>query len=222
MRRNFEIFKEEGIDSIITPVPSCYKMFLEDYPEILPDWNIQVKNIWEILLDRLKVKSRLIKYKAMETVTYHDSCYLGRYCNIYDEPREILELIGYEIREMADFKVNSMCCGSCGGLLRTNPEIADKIAKERILQAKRIGVKKIIVASIENYRLLNKNIGDSGIEVLELSEVLAIALGLKKKTPEEEEIADEEQILLETEANIRLKEEIKEEDYYDKEEDWEK
>ncbi len=229
-RKNFEIFKEQGFDSIITSSPECYKMFLQNYFEILPDWNIKVRNIWEIILKKLKGKSRLIKYKAMGVVSFHDNCYLGRYCGVYDEPRQILEAIGYEIKEMYNFGENSFCCGSCGGLDRTNPELANKIARERILQAKRIGVKKIVVVGFDNYNLLKKNIKDSDVEVLELSEVLGLALGIegvKKESDEfiegEEEIleenSNEKEVLKEAKANMQLQEELKEEDYYEDLED---
>ena len=222
-RRNFEIFKEKGIKSLITNSPEAYKMFLEDYPEILPDWNIHVRNLWDIISERLESRPRLIKNKALEIVTYHDSCYLCRYCGVYEEPRKILELIGYEIKEMPDTKLDSVCCGSCGGLARTNLKLANEVAKQRILQAKRIGVKKMIVASMENYQLLKKNSGDSGVEILELSEVLALALGIKKKEPEfvEEEISDEEQIISDIESNKKLKNALDDEN--DEEvKDWEK
>jgi len=215
-RRNFEIFKEEEIDSIITNSPCCYKMFLQDYSELLPDWDIEVRDVWDVILEKLENKPDLIRHKAMEVVTYHDSCYLGRYCGVYDAPRKIMELIGYEIKEMEDFKESSICCGSCGGLPRTNPELANKIAKQRILQAKRIGVDKIVVCSLEAYDLLKKNSLDSGVEVLEFSEVLAVALGISKREDfEEEYVSDEEKILLETKSNIDFEEELKEEDYYD-------
>lgn len=219
-RRNFEIFKEESITSIITNSPDCYKMFLLNYRDLLPDWNIEVKNVWGIIKEKLEFKPRLIKHKAMEIVTYHDNCYLGRYCEIYDEPRRILELAGYQVKEMSDARENSVCAGSCGGLPRTNPRLADKIARERMLQAKRIGVKKIVVASLDNYALLKKHSEDIGIEVLELADVLALALGIKKKEVEmsdeevREDIEDEKKILLETGANMKRREEIKEEDYY--------
>jgi len=141
----------------------------------------------------------------MEVVTYHDPCYLGRYCKVYEEPRKILELIGYDIREMDNSKENSFCCGSCGGLPRISPVLANKIAEERILQVKRIGLKEMIVVGFENYSLLKNNSKD--IEVLELSEVLANALGIKKIDTLEEPIEGEERILLETKANIRLQDE---------------
>jgi Fe-S oxidoreductase len=158
-------------------------------------------------LERLQNKHKLIKYKAMEIVGFHDSCYLGRYCGIYDEPRKILELVGYEVRELPDSRENSLCCGSCGGLPFFNPQLASRLAKERILQAKRLGIRKLIVCSFENYDLL-KNNSDGSVEILELSEVLALALGIKVK----EEVG-EGQILEEAKANIELAEELKEEGY---------
>jgi Fe-S oxidoreductase len=206
-RRNFEIFKEEGITEIITSSPGCYKMFLQNYPELLPDWNITVQNVWKIILDRLENKPRLIKYRAMETVTLQDSCYLGRYCGIYDEPRRILEIIGYEIREMPDNRENSFCSGSCGGLPRTNPELAAAIARERILQAKRIGIKKMVVLSVDTYLLLKKPAEEEGIQVIEISDALGLALGIRKKDIDEEGREKEEEMVLDlTEEKNKIEE----------------
>jgi Fe-S oxidoreductase len=203
------MFNEENVRSIITTSPDCYKAFLKDYPEMLPDWKIEVKNIWKLIADKLESKSRLVKVNAMELVTFHDNCYLGRYCNVYDEPRKILNLIGYEVKELPDARENSICCGSCGGLARTNPELASKIARQRILQAKRLKIKKMIVTSLDNYKLLKRNAQDD-VEVLELSEVLAIALGLKKREREEpeEETVEGEQEILDAESSRRFEEEL--------------
>jgi len=180
-RRNFEIFKEEKIDKIITPCPVCYKMFKQDYPELLPDWNIEVINIWDLILNKLSEKPSLIKNKENSEIGFQDSCYLGRYSKIYEEPRKILSLIGYKIKEMKDNKENSQCCGSCGGLPRINSTLANKSAKERLLQAKRTGIKKLIVCSLEEYDLLKKNSNEIGIDILEFTDVLALALGIKNK-----------------------------------------
>ncbi len=195
IRENFEIFKIEEAKKILTTSPECYKMFLQNYEEVLPDWDIEVINTWTLILKQLLKKHRAIKKKAMETVTFHDSCYLGRYSGIYEEPRKILESIGYEIKEMDNSREESFCCGSCGGLRFTNPKLADELAKERILQAKRIGVKKIIVTGFENYDLLKRNIGDKKIEVIEMSEALAHALEINKADYSYESIEGEEVIL---------------------------
>jgi len=186
-RKKFELLKENGIKKIITNCPGCYKMFKHNYSEFLPDWNIEVTDIWKLILEKLMNKPKLIKYRADEKVTYNDSCYLGRYCGIYDEPRKILELIGYAIEEICDSRENSICSGSCGSLVIINLELADRIARQRLLQAKRTGVKKIIVSSMKNYDLLKKNAEGLGIEVLELSDVIAVALGIKIKEKAVEE-----------------------------------
>lgn len=219
-RKNFSLLSEENIKSIITNSPSCYKMLSQNYPEILPDWNIKTINLWDLILEKLRTKHRLIKYKAMELITFHDSCYLGRHSKIYEAPRKILEAIGYKIIEMDNSREDSFCCGSCGNLPITNISLANKIAKERVLQAKRIGIKKMIVCSFDNYNLLKRNTGDSGVEILELSEVLARSLKIKEVEKTEEEIEGEDKILIETRANMRLQEEINEEDYYDNPQDY--
>jgi len=179
IKNNFKKFKERGIKKIIATEPGCYKIFNEEYSKVLPYWDIKVLNIWEIILDKIIKKRWLIEEKD-EIVTFHDSCYLGRYSGIYDSPREILKMLGYKIREMDNNKKNSFCCGSCGGLARVSSELANKIAKERLLQAKRIGVSKMIVVGFENYSLLKDNSDGSGVEVFELSEILADALGIKQ------------------------------------------
>ncbi len=188
-RRNFEIFKEEKIDKILAPCPVCYKMFREDYKKFLPEWNIEVLNVWKIILDKLEEKPGLVKNKIEEDkgTGLQDSCYMGRYCGIYEEPREIAKLIGYKIKEIKDNRENSLCSGSCGGLPRTNPELADKTAREKLLQFKRAGIKKLIVCSLEEYELLKKNSAETKIEVLEFSEVLGNALGLIQKQEEKQE-----------------------------------
>lgn len=180
VRKNFDMFKEEEVTSIITNSPCCYKMFSIDYGKMIPDWDIETKNVWRIIVAKLEAKPGLIKYKGNGVVTYQDSCYLGRYCDIYDEPRKILELIGYDVKEMPESREESVCCGSCGGIPRTNPELADEIAKKRIMQAKRIGIRRIVVCSLEEYELLKKNSEGLGVEIMEMSDVLGLALGLKK------------------------------------------
>ncbi len=81
---------------------------------------------------------------------------------------------------MDNSRENSFCCGSCGGLPRVSKNLSDNIAKERILQAKRIGVRKMIVVGFENYSLLKENVGDSDIEILELGMILADSLEIRK------------------------------------------
>ncbi|MEN9626298.1 MAG: iron-sulfur-binding reductase [archaeon] len=193
-RDNFDFLKGQKVTKIITNSPECYKMLAQTYKQLIPDWDIPVENIWEILLKKLEKRPSLVKVSARETITYHDNCYLGRYCKVYEEPRAILKLLGYDLREMDNTKENSFCCGSCGGLTFVDPELADNLARERLLQAKRIGVTKMVVCSFDNYNLLQKQSEKAGVTVLELSHVLARALGITVQE-QIEEISNENNII---------------------------
>ncbi len=128
-KKNFEIFKKRKINKIITPCPGCYNMFHNEYPNLIRDWNIEVEYAWITILKKLKKKK--IKNKTHEIVTYHDPCHLGRYSGIYEEPREIIRLLGGNLKEMKSNHENAQCCGAGGGLRSNFPTTAKKIAKNR-------------------------------------------------------------------------------------------
>ena len=133
-KRNFELFKRSKITKIITSCPSCYHTFKDVYPEFVKDWNIEIEHATVSILNALK--KRGIKYKGKDedrkVVTYHDSCHLGRYSGIYEEPREVIELLGGKIKELKENRENAMCCGAGGGLRANFPDTAKKAAKIRV------------------------------------------------------------------------------------------
>ena len=183
-RKNFEIFKKYNTRKIITNCPACYKT-LKEYKEMIPDWNIEVEHIITTILNHLRKKD--ISYPTKEKVTYHDPCHLGRHSGIYEEPREILNRLGYEIIEMRNNRQDALCCGGGAGLRVNNPELAKKIAEKRISQAKDIKVKKIITPCPLCFtHMLNKE-----IEIEEFSYAVAEALGLK---PEKTKSIDTDEI----------------------------
>lgn len=141
-RKNLELFKQHSIKKIITNCPACFKTFFQEYKEMLPDWKIEVEHTNNLILNYLKKKA--INKGFKEKVAYHDPCHLGRHLGMYDVPREILGRFGYEVVEMKHNKENSLCCGGGAGLKANNPELANKIAKMRVEEAKQAGVKKII------------------------------------------------------------------------------
>lgn len=135
-QKNFELFKEKNITKIITNCPSCYHAFQSLYPALVKEWNIEIEHATISILNALKKKKIKDKKGDKEKVTYHDPCHLGRYENIYDEPREVIERLGGKIIEMKKTKENAMCCGGGGGVRSNNPILAKQIAKFRVLQTK--------------------------------------------------------------------------------------
>ena len=133
-KKNFELFKKNGITKIMTNCPSCYHTFKDIYPELIRDWNIEVEHVTVSILNALE--RRKIRYKGSEEdrkiVSYHDPCHLGRYSEIYEEPRRVIKLLGGKILEMKNNRKNAICCGGGGGVRANFSEIAKAIVKKRI------------------------------------------------------------------------------------------
>jgi heterodisulfide reductase subunit D len=159
-KKNLELFRQYGVARIITNCPACYHMLKTEY-------GLNVEHITQTVMKNL---SRFDKDRFKgERITYHDPCHLGRYSDIYDEPRKILEYLGFEVVELRDNREKSLCCGGGGGLRGYNLEVARKIAKLRL---KGVKTKKIITPCPMCYSHLKESAKDTGIEVLEFSEVL--------------------------------------------------
>lgn len=52
-----------------------------------------------------------------EPVTFHDSCNNARSCGLFEEPRELLELVCMDFREMYPNRAENYCCTGGGGAM---------------------------------------------------------------------------------------------------------
>jgi Fe-S oxidoreductase/nitrate reductase gamma subunit len=112
---NIETLMKYGVRKIITQCPHAYNTLKNEYPEFGLE-GVEVYHHTEILAELIK-DSKLKSSKTLsETVTYHDPCYLGRYNQVFDAPRFILESIpGISIKSIDNEKSKSTCCGGGGG-----------------------------------------------------------------------------------------------------------
>ena len=83
---NLETMQQQKVKKIISICPHCIRTIQEDWKEFgAPP---EVEHHSEFLA---RHQSQLPKSNSSETVVFHDPCYLGRYRNVYDEPREVVE-----------------------------------------------------------------------------------------------------------------------------------
>lgn len=143
-RANMNEFGKRGIRQIITSCPEGYYTLKVDYPKFLENWDINVMHITEIIAPLIEA-GQLALGNLNEKVTYHDSCTLGRYSRIFDQPRRILESIdGMEIVEMADNREKALCCG--GSPWAYCSSVNKQIQKERLAQAAATGADVLVTA----------------------------------------------------------------------------
>jgi len=141
--QNIETLKSYQITKIVTTCPHCFNVIKNEYPALGGHYQVWHHTVY---LNEL-IKSGKLKINpgsGEESITYHDSCYLGRVNGIFEDPREILSQLNFDLKEMKRSKSQGLCCGAGGAQMFKEDEPGSKrINQERIEEAMSTGVKKI-------------------------------------------------------------------------------
>jgi Fe-S oxidoreductase len=115
-------------------------------------------------------------------VAWHDPCHLGRASGLYGPPRAVIEALpGAELAELAHHHDDALCCGGVVTLLH-DPQIACKLARDVLAEARATGA-ATLVSACPCCQLLFRLAGDGGIRIVDLSHLAAEALGHKLSDP---------------------------------------
>src|SRR5699024_1092873 len=162
--KNIKEFTKHDVKKIITIDPHAYNIFKNEYPDF--GFEAEVYHHTQFLFDLVMNGKLDPKREINQRLTYHDSCYLGRYNGVYDPPREILKMIpGLDLVEMQRSKENAMCCGAGGGLMWTEEETGGRINVSRTEQA--LEVQPDMISSACPYCLTMLSDGTKAKEVEE-------------------------------------------------------
>ncbi len=138
-----ETFKAKNVQKVITNCPHCFNTFKNEYPQF--DGYFEVYHHTEFLNDRLRDGSLRASHPVNATVTYHDSCYLGRLNGVYDAPRQILEMVpGANLTEMQRNLSKGLCCGAGGGNMWQEEIGERRVNQVRSEEAIRTGASQLI------------------------------------------------------------------------------
>ena len=180
----FEMLSEDNVavldrcdyQAIVTTDPHTYNTLKNEYP---PEVNggRPILHYTE-LLDELVTSGQLQLTRQLgHQVTYHDPCYLGRYNDIYDAPRRVIEATGCKIIEMARSREQGFCCGAGGGRIwMEETEVAERPSEARIREAMELnGVKVFVVTCPKDTTMYSDAVKTTGHEdVLEVRDLIEL------------------------------------------------
>ncbi|MBM4761568.1 heterodisulfide reductase-related iron-sulfur binding cluster [Bacillus sp. B15-48] len=131
---NIAEFEKNDVKKIITIDPHAYNIFKNEYPDF--GFEAEVYHHTELLAELVKEGKLVPKNSIDETIAFHDSCYLGRYNEVFDAPRDIIKAIpGVQLKELERNREEAMCCGAGGGLMWMEDDTGHRINVARTEQA---------------------------------------------------------------------------------------
>ena len=181
----------EGVETvdrkIVVTCPHCFNTIGREYRQLGANYTVLHHTQ---LLNRLVRDKKLVPVSPVsEDITYHDPCYLGRHNKVYEAPRELIGAAGATLTEMPRHADRSFCCGAGGARMWMEEHIGKRINHERVDEALATGAAtvatgcpfcRVMVTDGVNDR--QEEAGRSGVEVLDVAQILLGSLEYDKAT----------------------------------------
>lgn len=181
VKKNIETFNKYKVKRVVTTCPHCYNTIKNEFPQF--GGSYEVSHHTELLTDLIKSGRLLNSDKTMsktKLAVFHDSCYLGRYNDIYEPPRYALHSCGLSLAESENSKDKGRCCGAGGGWMWMEDKLGTRINHKRLEDMEKTGASTIATACPFCLTMLSdatkeKNMGDK-LEVKDVAEILSETL----------------------------------------------
>lgn len=178
-RQAYRTLKSFGVKQIISIVPYCTHAISSLFPLYVDGYDLEVRHFLEVVAE--KIPSHKLRFPRKVRVTYHDPCQLVRYMSLVEEPRRILKSIeNIELVE-TDWTWGewATCCGGGGGFETVFPELSGVLAVNRATELLETGAEIIVThcpGCVMQLKEGVKELKADGVEVLDLSQVVAMAM----------------------------------------------
>jgi Fe-S oxidoreductase len=131
-QENIATFDSVSFNRLVTPCAHCFSTFRNEYPQFGGEYHVMHHT--ELLAELLREgRIKVVENGENHILSYHDSCYLGRYNKIYNEPRSILNSVpDLNLIELPRSKQNAFCCGGGGGHMWMEIDPATRINHRRL------------------------------------------------------------------------------------------
>jgi heterodisulfide reductase subunit B len=175
----YQVLKDAGVKRIIGVVPYCTHALQKLFPLFIKGYDLEVRHFLEIVAEKISLFK--LRYPRKVRVTYHDPCQLVRYMNLIEEPRRILRAIEGVTLVETDWTRGewATCCGGGGGFETVFPELSEVLAVNRVTELMETKPDIIVThcpGCIMQLKDGLRKLKVEGVEVLDLSEVVATAM----------------------------------------------
>ena len=150
LRHNIEAMKARGVKTVVTSCPACWLVWHTFYPEWAKklgiEYDFEAKHYSEILAKQIEAGEFTLDRKVDMTVTWHDSCHMGRAGKIYEAPRQLIQAVpGIKLVEMEHNRQEAHCCGSVLSLV-ADPDVGERVGDVRLQEAEDAGAQALVAA----------------------------------------------------------------------------
>ena len=179
-QQNIETFNRYNVNKILTLCPHCFNTIKNEYPQLGGDYEVMH---YAEFVDELIQQGRIKPLKSVNiSMTYHDSCYLGRHNKVYDAPRRIARAIpGLKLVEMERNRERGFCCGAGGGHMWVEESGGQRINHARTEQFLATEGNTLGVSCPFCLQMFEEGIGSLGVQdtkqTKDLLEVLVESVG---------------------------------------------
>lgn len=189
-RRNIALFDKLEVKNVVTLSPHSYNVMKNFYGNYGGKYNVKhhAQLLWELIKNgQLQLPQNV---ELNKTITYHDPCFLCRWNNEHEAPRNILNAIpGAKFIEMKRNKKSAHCCGGGSGNAYTGlgcgliPESKNTPSRSRVREAYELGAEILSVACPLCLVMLEDAVKSEGLEdkllVKDIAEIIYQALAIE-------------------------------------------
>ena len=174
IKENIETLNQYKPKKIVAACPHCFNTIKNEYPRFGAGYD--VVHHTQFLLDLFRQGKLKTNRPLDDNLTFHDSCYLGRWNGIVDAPRQLLQMVngGRPLIEMERNRTGGFCCGAGGARMFMEETIGKRINHERAEEVIATGASAVAAACPFCITMLRDGLNDNNgeAEVKDIAEII--------------------------------------------------
>lgn len=177
-KANIEQFEKHKVRKVFTHCPHCFNVIKNEYTQFGVSY--ETFHHSQLIAELIKDKRIQPNQDFHELVTYHDSCYMGRYNEVYDQPRHVLRSVpGLQVKELERNRKQSFCCGAGGGRMWLEEHTGERINHNRVKEIVQTGATTVATNCPFCLTMIRDGLNDLGAEDVkarDIAEIIADSL----------------------------------------------